>query len=78
MRFYRCRCGKAEAFGSMSPARCIGCGKCGTTLELAPSLHRAPDPHEWVKRFDEETGKPCEICDWCSRRKTVVEEVSDA
>src|SRR3990167_7334685 len=52
MQYYRCKCGDAQAWGSMSPAPCRGCAKCGTTLEFHPDYHKAPAPHEWVTRFE--------------------------
>lgn len=65
MRYYRCKCGKAESWGSMPPKKCQGCSECNTTLELHPDHHRTPDPHEFVTRYDETTGEPYQICKRC-------------
>lgn len=48
MRYYRCRCGKAEALSSMGVSPCQGCAACQTTLEESPDLHRVPEPHDEV------------------------------
>jgi hypothetical protein len=48
MKFYRCRCGKAEMYGSESPKSCEGCEECQTTLAEMPSEHRIPTSHDWV------------------------------
>lgn len=65
MRYYRCRCGKQEAWGSLPPQSCQGCAECGTTLEQHPERHVVPAPHEWVTRYDQDTGEPYERCSRC-------------
>jgi hypothetical protein len=75
MIHYRCECGESTSFGSMSPAACEGCPKCGKRLNpvgLAMPFH-TPEPHEFIKRYDEITGKSYEICQWCHKRKNLNE-----
>lgn len=74
MVYYRCECGKSEAWGSMPPSSCTGCPECGTTLDTSPAGHRTPDSHEFVKKFDENTGEPYEICMNCCRKKAELEK----
>lgn len=62
MKYYRCKCGKSEAWGSYPPVKCVGCPTCDTTLELHPDYHEKPSPHEFVTKYDEYTGKPYQIC----------------
>lgn len=76
MQYYRCKCGKCEAWGSMSPYPCQGCGECGTTLETHPELHDKPKPHDFS---DVETVKTDQgaatitRCRWCQRRRDEIE-----
>lgn len=71
MKFYRCKCGAREAYGSMSPYPCSGCEKCGTTLEQHPDDHRIPKPHDWQTELVEtdEGKKPRTRCSWCGVKK---------
>ncbi len=68
MLYYRCKCGVSQAWSSMGVASCNGCGTCHTTLETSPDMHRTPDPHEPVTRYDEQTGKPYQVCLRCLKR----------
>lgn len=83
MQTYRCECGESVAWGSMPPAPCSGCPKCGTRKEWCPKVegepgkvyvpkagnYRQPEPHDWQTRYDEMTGKPYEMCGRCTQRK---------
>ena len=69
MKYYRCKCGKAEAWGSMHPVNCVGCTECNTTLELAPDRHRTPEGHRWESKYDEDTGELYQRCAKCGARK---------
>jgi hypothetical protein len=69
MRYYRCKCGEQTAWGSMPVSSCQGCKKCNTTLEEFPMDHKIPEPHEYITKFDENTGKPYEVCRVCWERK---------
>jgi hypothetical protein len=37
VRYYRCKCGDSQAWGSMPPEPCEECPKCQTTLETVPT-----------------------------------------
>lgn len=75
MVYYRCKCGKSQAWGGlMPPNQCTGCPECGTTLEVHPSLRKSPKPHEFVVRYNETTGEPYEMCVNCLRRKNELVE----
>jgi hypothetical protein len=75
MQFYRCKCGEQTAFGSMSPCRCSGCNECGTTLEIHPSLHRTPDPHDFYPEPVETDEGVFSLsrCRYCGRTKKEIE-----
>ena len=45
MKFYQCKCGAAQSWGSLSPNQCRRCATCGSDLATGPSLHRDPKPH---------------------------------
>lgn len=63
MRDFRCKCGKATAYGSMDPGPCATCEDCGSDLASAPNLHREPAPHDpgpdgFCRRCGEPTPTP--------------------
>lgn len=45
MRYYRCKCGNAESWGSIGPFRCARCTKCGSDLAEGPKCHSEPLAH---------------------------------
>lgn len=65
MQHYRCKCGEATAFGSTPPIDCQGCAKCNTTYAQSPDGHLEPKPHEWIKKYNQNTGEPYEVCERC-------------
>lgn len=65
MQSYRCKCGNLLASTSMGVAACTRCGKCGSNLAQGPKLHADPEPHEWVTKYDQNTGAPYERCSKC-------------
>jgi len=69
MQYYRCKCSKAEAWGSMPPTNCQGCPYCNTTLTQHPDYHQTPAEHKYVTQYDENTGKPYEICLVCCHKR---------
>ena len=73
MQYYRCRCGHSQAWGSMGPASCARCPKCGSDLALGPSGHSEPKPHEYVTKYDPNTGAPYEVCTLCFRKRAELE-----
>ena len=67
MKFHQCKCGKRQYFESgMLPQPCQGCDECNTTLTTRPDRHKTPEPHDFVIRYDSNTGKPkrlmCQRC----------------
>lgn len=76
MQYYRCKCGKRQAWGSMGPSPCSGCLECNTTLEQYPSLHKEPKPHEMIATTVEtdEGEATLSRCKWCYRSKKELEE----
>jgi hypothetical protein len=64
MRAYRCKCGEMQWFGSDGPPACLTCEVCGTACG-----GREPAPHEWVTRYNPNTGAPYEICRWCLTKR---------
>lgn len=69
MRYYRCKCGKYESYGSTSPALCLGCDECGTSLATDPSLCRPAQSHSFVvEQVETDEGlKPLSRCRLCHR-----------
>ncbi len=52
----------------MGASACTRCGECQSDLAEAPSLHCAPEPHRFVTKYDQNTGKPYLLCSRCTRR----------
>jgi len=72
MRFYRCKCGESEAYGSMPPYRCSKCSKCGSDLAESPESHREPVPHEFEDCPQQDANGDIlhyHRCKWCHRTK---------
>lgn len=71
MLYYKCKCGKCEFWGSgMSPYACQVCDECGTTmLKNLDGTYVEPKPHEYVAKYNQNTGKPYKICKWCLEKK---------
>lgn len=65
MRYFRCKCGKTTASGSMEPPRCATCEDCGSDLASAPSLHRDPVPHDM---------RPDGFCRHCGEHAPAADE----
>ena len=73
MQYYRCKCGKAEAWTSMGVSKCSKCGDCGSDLAQGADSHREPVDHNFVASGEVETidgmkPKPL-ICEYCHRTK---------
>ena len=66
MQHYRCKCGESYSFGSMSPMDCQGCDICNTTYAQHPDHHKERKPHTMVTKYNQDTGKPYQICSMCS------------
>lgn len=75
MMYYRCKCGKCEAWGSMPPNPCDGCDDCGTNLSAHPDFHSPPEPHNPNTQMVEtdEGMKPLTRCLWCGKKLQGIE-----
>ena len=76
MLFYRCKCGKSRAFGSMPPNRCDSCSSCGSDLALGPDRHRDPESHDFtlVQEVDTDQGvATITYCRWCHLTRAEIE-----
>jgi hypothetical protein len=61
----------------MGVAACIRCSTCGSDLAQAPDLHTEPVPqHDYVTKFDQNTGEPYQVCRRCFQRQDEEEETS--
>jgi hypothetical protein len=74
MQYYRCKCGKMTAWTTMGVHACTKCPKCGSDLAQGPESHSEPEPHEYVTKYDVNTGVPYEICQTCHRRRLELEK----
>lgn len=73
---YRCKCGESIWYSSMGFADCEVCEKCGSTPATHPDGHADPEPHDFVLRYNEETGKASHyICTKCYKKKTLEEAI---
>ena len=70
MQTATCKCGSMQSWGEMPP--CNVCDDCGT----APGYTKAtePTPHRFVKKFDQNSGKPFRICLACMKRQEVEQQ----
>ena len=67
MRYWECKCGNFQAFGSMPPEPCSFCKKCGTN-----AFQQEPEPHDFRIRYSEETGEPVySMCINCHERRPI-------
>lgn len=71
MKYYRCKCGEAQSWGSMPPPPCMECSECQTTLEVHPDDHRRAKPHNYQTHEvqTDEGMKPLTQCIWCLKKK---------
>ena len=76
MKYYRCKCGAHEAWGSMPPAPCAFCRKCGSDLAGSPDTHRDPKPHDFRATVVEtdEGPKPLSRCVYCMQSRGDIEK----
>jgi len=67
MQGYQCKCGNiigsntGEGFHD-----CEGCEKCKTTFAHSPSGHRELKPHNFITKYNENTGKTYKMCKDCN------------
>ena len=79
MQYYRCKCGKREAWGGMPPYPCTSCADCGTTLDTGPDRHRESRPHE-LRPTEVETDAGVAFlhrCTWCGETKKQIEAAGE-
>ena len=68
MRYWECKCGKLQAFGSDAPPECMECSICGTN-----AFKNKPENHDFKIRYSEDTGKPkYSMCMVCHERKPIL------
>lgn len=68
-----CKCGEELLYTSMGATNCQGCEKCNTSFNRHPIdvdgemvWENIPlEPHEWMEKFNQNTGKPYKICKHC-------------
>ena len=79
MIYYRCKCGKVESYGSMSPNPCLGCVDCGTNLTSHPDLHKKPELHNWItdEILTDEGVMHQTKCSWCGYMKVALANEPD-
>lgn len=76
MRYYRCKCGKNTAYGSMPPYQCSKCEDCGSDLAEHPDHHREPKPHDFsdVQKVQTDQGEMTVThCRYCGRTKAQID-----
>ena len=76
MRYFRCKCGDAMAFGTDSPPLCSRCNKCGSDLSSHPDYHKEPQPHKMKKQsvLTDDNNGFITRCVWCWQTKAELEE----
>lgn len=81
MRYYRCKCGRHESWGSMGPNPCARCKDCGSDLAGSPDTHAEPKPHRMLTvRATVETDEgekdagTMTRCVWCLRTLAQIRE----
>lgn len=72
MQFYRCKCGNATSWTSMGVPACMACDECGSSLAQSPGGHADTKPHDYVVRYEHNTGRPYEMCRVCMRRRDEI------
>ena len=80
MQYYRCKCGKSTAYGTMGPNPCDGCYECGTTLDQAPELHRTPEPHQMEPTTVQTDDGQAVLhrCRWCGKTQAQIDKTRSA
>lgn len=65
MRYWECKCGKLQAFGSDAPQRCVVCSICNTN-----AFKQEPEAHDFRIRYSETTGEAkYMMCVKCNERR---------
>lgn len=67
MRYWECKCGALQAFGSDPPEPCVVCSRCNTN-----AFKKEPEPHDFRIQHDVNTGEPkYSMCIKCHERRPV-------
>lgn len=74
MQTLRCLCGALWSWTSFGPTPCSVCPWCGTSPSGSPNHEIKPAPHRYVTKYDQDTGKPYEICLDCMGKKERLEK----
>lgn len=80
MRYYRCRCGKEEAWTTIGVTACNWCAACGTTLAESPEGHsevRTPHRLEATTVRTDEGDATLSRCKWCGRTRADLEKAGE-
>lgn len=76
MQYYRCKCGKREAWSSMGVTQCQGCPECGTNLTQHPDDHKDPLPHDYSSHIEQMgPAGPIQVpvCRYCHKTQWEIE-----
>lgn len=68
MMILRCKCGDKTCYTSMGSQDCEGCEKCNTTFAAHPDNHNELKPHEFITKYNSDTGKPYKWCKRCGQK----------
>lgn len=76
MRYYRCKCGQLESWGTMRPPQCSWCEACQSNPAETPDTHRTErTPHKWYQeKVDTDAGE-AELtrCVYCGHTRKELE-----
>lgn len=78
MKYYRCKCGKSEAWGSQPPPRCSWCKACESDPASSPELHSERTPHlfDLVEKVETDNGESqLTRCRYCLKTRKEVEKL---
>lgn len=76
MRYYQCKCGESQWWGSIPPSACIWCEKCQSNPAGGPSGHRERIDHEFIETSVETDDGPRVLsrCRYCMMTKKQIAE----
>ena len=60
----------------MGVPQCVRCSACGSDFAQGPDQHSDPEPHDYVTKYDQNTGDPYQVCRRCFARQDEEEETS--
>lgn len=76
MKYYRCKCGDQQSYGSMPPPFCHACPLCGSNLATHPADHDDAAPHVYYDEMvmTNDGMKPLTLCQYCLEPKSEIEK----